>query len=113
MKQPNNNTNNARRNPINSITSQGQQFRNHYYELFSKDGLKCLRKELIIKYHGLICAKNPSIRCVNRHEVRSINRYFNSFASQENLIINSLQELIADGAVNYKRDYELLKNRRT
>ena len=67
-----------------------------------------IRKELVIKYHKMACEKNHLIRKIPRNEYRSINRYFNTFADQSYLILNTIQELINDGKINYEEEYRIL-----
>lgn len=69
---------------------------------------KIARKELILKYHGMICQRYSFIRNVQRDEYRSIKKYFNKHADQELYILKALQELKNEGLLNYEEDLRSL-----
>lgn len=77
------------------LTPSAQQFKKKLYRIISKGQKNIVRKEVVFYYHSIICDKFPKIRNVVREEYRSIGNYFNSFASQQHIILNAIQEIVS------------------
>lgn len=71
-----------------------------------------IRKEIVLKYHKIACQRNHMIRKVKRDEYRSINKYFNAFIDQQYLILQTFQEMINEGIINYEEDYRVLVSKK-
>ena len=101
------------RHRIFSITTGGEMFKNQLNRLITNDERRIVPKQLLLKYHKLVHAKNPEIiRNANRSELRSICHYYNSFAAQQRIILQSMDELIKSGQVNYEKDLYDLRHER-
>ncbi|KAK8890629.1 hypothetical protein M9Y10_035410 [Tritrichomonas musculus] len=90
------------------LTASGTTFRKRFYRFLTHGMKKIARKELILKYHGMICQRYSFIRNVQRDEYRSIKKYFNKHADQELYILKALQELKNEGLLNYEEDLRSL-----
>lgn len=90
------------------LHNDGKRYKRHFYRKLNQNDRKTARKELVLKYHNIARQRNPRIRRVLRDEYRNINNYFNNFADQEILIMQTIQELIDEGIIDYDGDYRSL-----
>lgn len=78
----------------------GQTFQTNLTKLFHRK----VRKELIIKYHKKACQRNKNIKPLIRDAQRILNVYFETYAYQQLLILETLQQLILEGEINFYED---------
>lgn len=82
------------------LTPQAEKFRNRIYRFISNGEKKIVRKELIYMFHEMVRQRDHSLRIICRNEYRSIKKYFNAFADQEQIIMKGLRELKEQGVLN-------------
>lgn len=87
------------------LSNNGEEFQKKTYKLLNGGKHKRARKDLILKYHIIICEKNKDIRPLSRNHCRQINNYFNDFADQQHIILEEIKNSIEEGKINYEKDY--------